>query len=120
MASVNKVIAIGNVGKDPEMRYTPTGNAVTNFSIACNYGKDQTEWINVTAWKKLAETCNQYLTKGSQVYIEGRLQTRKWDDNDGKTHYKTEVVASSVVFLGGKRGNTSGGDSVDLPIQEEQ
>ena len=118
MPSVNKVIAIGNVGQDPEMRYTPTGNAVTNFSIACNYGKDQTEWIKVVAWKKLAETCNQRLAKGSQVYIEGRLQTRKWDDNDGKPHYMTEVVASSVVFLGGKKDATPNDESEpeDLPF----
>lgn len=103
MASLNRVMLIGNVGSEPEMRFTSSGNAVANFSVAVNdkVGEDEhTEWFKVVAWKKLAETCNQYLSKGRQVYVEGRLQTQKWDSEDGQTHYKTEVVANRVLFLG--------------------
>uniref|UniRef100_A0A6M3LJL5 Putative single-stranded DNA-binding protein n=1 Tax=viral metagenome TaxID=1070528 RepID=A0A6M3LJL5_9ZZZZ len=103
MASLNRVMLIGNVGSEPEMRFTSSGNAVANFSVAVNdkVGEDEhTEWFKVVAWKKLAEICNQYLSKGRQVYVEGRLQTQKWDSEDGQTHYKTEVVANRVLFLG--------------------
>ena len=104
MSSVNKVILVGNVGKEPEMRYTPNGVAVADFSIACNskFGeKETTEWVTITAWKKTAELCNQYLKKGRQVYVEGRLQTDSWEDK-GVTKYRTKVVANTVLFLGGK------------------
>jgi single-strand DNA-binding protein len=104
---LNKVMIIGNVGRDPEMRYTPNGAAVTSFSVAVNrrwtgndgQQQDETEWFNVVAWNKLAETCNQYVTKGSSVFVEGRLRTRSWDGQDGQKHYRTEVVAFSVQFL---------------------
>lgn len=105
MANLNRVEIIGNVGKEPEMRFTPNGNAVTSFSVAVNskYGEEETtEWFSVVAWKKLAETCNQFLLKGQQVYVDGRLQTRKWDGEDGVTHYRTEVIANKVLFLGKK------------------
>lgn len=105
---VNKVIAIGNLGKDPETRYLPSGAAVTNFSIAVSENwvdkqtgekKERTEWINVEVWGKAAEACQQYLTKGKQCYIEGKLQTDSWDDN-GVTKYRTKVRADNVQFLG--------------------
>jgi len=106
MASLNKILIIGNVGGEPEMRFTPSGKAVTSFSVACNTkygGVDTTEWLNIVAWDKLAETCNKYISKGKQVYVEGRLQTRKWSGQDGLAHYKTEVIASQVIFLGSKK-----------------
>ncbi len=106
MASLNSVSIIGNCGKEPEMRFTPSGKSVTSFSVAVNskFGESEsTEWFNVVAWDKLAETCNQYLTKGQQVFVEGRLQTRSWDDKDGTKHYKTEVIANKVLFLGQRK-----------------
>lgn len=106
MASLNKVMIIGNVGSEPEMRFTPSGKATTSFSVACNskHGEEETtEWFNVVTWNKLAETCNQFITKGKQVYVEGRLQTRKWESQDGQTHYRTEVIANQVLFLGSKK-----------------
>lgn len=107
MRDLNKVLVIGNLGKDPEMRFTANGTPVTSFSLAVNRtysGTDgerhqETEWFSVVAWNKLAETCNQYLVKGSRVYIEGRLQTRSWEGQDGQTRYRTEVVANDVIFL---------------------
>ncbi len=113
---VNKVILIGNLGKDPEMRYTQTGTAVVNFSLAKtdSWTKDgesneRTEWHNIVAWARLAEICNQYLQKGKQVYIEGRIQTRKWEDRDGNTRYTTEVVAQNMQMLGGRGDGDFGG-----------
>ena len=119
MASLNKVMVIGNVGSGPEMRFTPNGKAVTSFSVACNskYGEEETvEWFNVVAWNKLAETCNQYLTKGQQVYVEGRQQTRKWTGNDDKPHYKVELIANTVLFLGKKAER----DEANEPEIEEE
>ena len=117
---VNKVILIGNLGKDPEMRYTQSGTAVANFSLATTdswTGKDgnkeeRTEWHNIVAWARLAEICSQYLTKGRQVYIEGRIQTRKWEDKDGNTRYTTEIVAQNMQMLGsrGEGGGDFGGE----------
>lgn len=108
MASVNKVILVGRLGKDPELKYTQGGDAVANFSVATDEtwtrdGEKQqrTEWHNIVAWKKLAEICGQYLKKGQQVYLEGKLQTRKWE-NEGTTHYKTEIVLNNMVMLGKK------------------
>lgn len=110
--SVNKVIIIGNVGKDPETRYMSEGTAVTNFSVATTETwkdkqtgekKESTEWHRVTAWRRLGEICGQYLSKGSQVYVEGKLQTRSWE-KDGVKRYTTEIVASTVQFLGGGKG----------------
>ncbi len=114
---VNKAILIGNLGRDPEMRYTQNGTAVANFTLATTdswTGKDgnkeeRTEWHNIVAWARLAEICSQYLTKGRHVYIEGRIQTRKWEDRDGNTRYTTEVVAQNMQMLGG-RGEGGGGD----------
>ncbi len=107
MVSLNKVMIIGNVGGDPEMRFTPGGHPVTSFSVATNRmintqqgePKKETEWFNIVAWDKLAEQCNQLLTKGKLVYVEGRLQTRNWDGQDGQKHYKTEVIANRVSLL---------------------
>lgn len=111
MASLNRVEIIGNVGSEAEMRFTPSGKPVTSFSVAVNSkfgGTETTEWFNVISWGKLAETCNQYIQKGQQVYVEGRLQTRKWEGQDGATHNKTEVVADRVLFLGKrKKGESS-------------
>lgn len=107
MPSLNRVECIGHLGKDPEMRFTANGDPVTTFSVACSSkykDKESTEWFNVVAWGKLAETCNQYLTKGQLVYVEGRLQTRTWQSDDGQKHYKAEVIASKVLFLGGRKG----------------
>jgi single-strand DNA-binding protein len=117
MASLNKVMVIGNLGADPEMRYTANGNAVTTFNVATNESwtdgsgerRERTEWFSVVTWNRLAETCAQYLTKGRSVYVEGRLQTRSWDGQDGVKRYRTEVVAETVRFLGG-RDSGGGGD----------
>lgn len=110
MASVNKVILVGNLGKDPEVRFTKGGQAVANFSIATSEKwtdkesgnkEEKTEWHNIIAWGKLGEVCGEYLTKGKQVYIEGKLQTSNWEDkDDGKLRYKTEIVASNMTMLG--------------------
>jgi len=107
--SVNKVILVGRLGQNPEVRYTPSGAAVANFSVATNetwvdksgQKQERTEWHKVVVWGKLAELCGQYLTKGRQAYVEGRLQTRQWQDKDGQTKYTTEVQAQTVQFLGG-------------------
>jgi len=110
MPSLNKVMIIGNLGDEPTMRFTPSGSPVTTFSVAVNrkYTQDgesheDTEWFNIVAWNKQAESCNQYLSKGQQVYVEGRLHTRSWDGQDGQKKYRTEVIANQVLFLGGKR-----------------
>ncbi len=122
---LNKVTIIGNLGKDPEMRFTANGTPITSFSIAVNRTytmggerKEETEWFNVVAWSKLAETCNQFLGKGQQVYIEGRLQTRSWDGQDGQKHYRTEIVANDVIFLERRTGGLPG--SMEEGISEDQ
>jgi len=110
--SVNKVILVGNLGKDPEVRYTQTGSAVANFSIATSEqwndrdGKKQerTEWHNIVVWGKQAEHCGQYLSKGRQVYIEGSIRTRSYDDKSGNKRYITEIIAQRIQFLGGGGG----------------
>jgi single-strand DNA-binding protein len=112
MAGLNKVMLIGNVGRDPEMRYTANGKAVATFSVASNRTytdpsgerHEETDWFNIVAWEKLAEQCSQFLQKGRQVYVEGRLQTRSWEGQDGQKHFRTEVVAQSVLFLGSGGG----------------
>lgn len=104
---LNKVMIIGGLGADPEMRYTPSGKPVTSFSVAVNRGwrtsegerREATEWFNVVSWGNLAEICNQHLRKGSQVYIEGRLQTRSWEDAEGVRHFRTELVANEMIML---------------------
>ena len=107
---LNKVLIIGALGSEPEMRYTPSGKPVTSFSVAVSRGgrtsegerKEATEWFNVVSWGNLAEICNQHLRKGSQVYIEGRLQTRSWDDAGGVKHFRTELVANEMIILDGR------------------
>jgi len=107
MASLNRVMLIGNVGTDPEMRFTPSGNPVTSFRIATNRvyttsegeRKQETEWFTVVAWRKQAESCNQYLTKGQRVYVEGSLRTRNWEGRDGQRRTAVEVIANRVLFL---------------------
>ena len=107
MASLNKVMIIGNLGREPEMRFTPSGRPVTSFRVATNRvyttsegeRKQETEWFTVVAWNKLAEQCNQILAKGRLVYVEGRLQTRTWESQDGQKHYRTEVIAARVSSL---------------------
>ena len=107
MTGLNKVMIIGNVGTDPEMRFTPNGNPVTSFRIATSRGyttaegerKQETEWFDVVTWNRLAETCNQFLGKGRRAYVEGRLRTRSWEGQDGQRHFRVEIVANSVLFL---------------------
>ena len=115
---INKVILIGNLGKDPEVRFTPGGQAVANFNIATSESwndkttgqkVEKTEWHRIVVWGKLAELCGEYLKKGRQCYVEGRLQTREWTDKEGQKKYTTEVVANTVQFLGGGPGRAEGG-----------
>jgi len=118
MASVNKVILVGNLGRDPETRYMPDGGAITNISVAttdkwkdkAGEMQEKTEWHRVAFFGKLAEIAGEYLKKGSQVYIEGRLQTRKWQDKEGQDKYTTEVVANVMQMLGSRQGMGGGGD----------
>ena len=116
---LNKVLIIGRLGKDPEMRYTGSGSPVTTFNVASGRQwrdssgeqRDETEWFSVVAWNKLAEICHQYLAKGSRVYIEGRLQTRSWEDTQtGQTRSKTEVVASDMIILENRAQRDAGDD----------
>ncbi|MCS5634943.1 MAG: single-stranded DNA-binding protein [Myxococcota bacterium] len=120
MASVNKVILIGNLGRDPELRYTQNGQPVANFSLATSENwtdktsgekVEKTEWHRVVVWGRTAEHCSQYLSKGRSVYIEGRLQTRDWEDKEGQKRSTTEVNALTVQFLGGPRGQGTGESS---------
>lgn len=113
---INKVILVGNLGQDPETRYMPSGGAVTNFTLATNEtwkdkqsgeAKERTEWHRVAMFNRLAEIAAEYLRKGSQVYIEGKLRTRKWQDRDGNDRYTTEVIADEMQMLGGKAGGAS-------------
>ncbi|OGQ80647.1 MAG: single-stranded DNA-binding protein [Deltaproteobacteria bacterium RIFOXYA12_FULL_58_15] len=125
--SVNKVILIGRLGADPEVRYTPSGTPVANFRIATSDSwndkqgqrQERTEWHRIVAWSKLAELCGEYLAKGRQVYVEGRLQTRQWDDRDGNKRYTTEIQAREITFLGGREGEpkrqSGPGDGGDVP-----
>ena len=114
---MNKIIVIGNLGRDPEMRYTPNGQSVTSFSIASNRKyttaageqREETEWFNVSAWGRHAELCNQYLTKGQQVYVEGRLHSRTYETRDGQTRFANEINLTDVQFL--NRGPEMGGEA---------
>ena len=107
MLSLNKVMIIGNVGSDPEMRFTPNGNPVTSFRVATNRvyttaegeRKQETEWFSVVAWNRLAENCNQFLTKGRPIYAEGRLRMHTWETQDGQKHTRPEIIANRVIFL---------------------
>ncbi|GIW44171.1 MAG: hypothetical protein KatS3mg077_1453 [Candidatus Binatia bacterium] len=133
---VNKVILIGNLGRDPEVRFTPNGQAVARFSVATTEKwrdqqgqlQERTEWHNVVVWGKQAEACGQYLAKGRQVYVEGRLQTRSYDDKDGVKRQITEVIAQTVRFLGGAGGRAAAeaaplvpaGEGPTVPPEEDE
>jgi len=126
--SLNKVILIGNLGKDPEVSYTPSGIAVAKFSLATGEKwkdaegniQEKTEWHNIVAWRKLAEICGQYLKKGSKAYIEGKLQTRSWDDkNTGVKKYMTEIVADNLIMLD-SRGQSGDQTMTSATVEQEQ
>jgi len=138
MLSLNKMMIIGNVGSEPEMRFTPNGNPVTSFRVATNRvyttaegeRRQETEWFTVVAWNRLAENCNQFLAKGRTVYAEGRLHMRTWETQDGQKHSRPEIIASRVIFLDRQAMSTlpeekeeegSVGDSelVDIPFEQE-
>jgi single-strand DNA-binding protein len=127
---LNKIMIIGNLGRDPEMRYTPSGRPVTTFSVATSRFWNtsdgerhaETEWFNVVAWGNLAEICKQYLVKGKQVYIEGRLQTRRWEDKEGVKHFTVEIVAAEMMMLGERREAdhaSAGGEEPTTPEEAE-
>ncbi len=119
MAGVNKAILVGNLGRDPELRHTPNGQAVVNFTLATSETwtdksgerQERTEWHRIVVWGKTAEMCNQYLSKGRTVYVEGRIQTREWEDKDGNKRYTTEINASTVNFIGPRTGGGGDGGS---------
>ena len=128
MASVNKVIIVGNLGKDPETRFMPNGEAVTNITVATSESwkdktsgekQEKTEWHRVTFYRRLAEIAGEYLKKGSQVYVEGRLETRKWTDKEGNDRYTTEIIANEMKMLGSRAGMGDSG-SRDLGMEERQ
>ncbi len=130
MRGLNKVQIIGNLGRDPEMRYTPNGKPVTSFTVAVSRSwlkpegdrMEKTEWFNVVAWERLAEICNQYLAKDSAVYVEGRLETRSWEAENGQKHFRTEIIANEVIILEkrGRVGEDELGEAtlVDTPADE--
>lgn len=126
MASVNKVILVGNLGRDPEVRYMPNGEAVCNFSIATTDSwkdkdgvkQERTEWHNIVIYRKLAEIAGEYLKKGRPVYVEGRLQTRKWQTKEGQDRYTTEIVADQMQMLGGRDGAAGAEPSAEAPPQD--
>jgi single-strand DNA-binding protein len=119
---------IGNLGRDPEMRYTPSGRPVTTFSVATSRSwstsegekRVETEWFNVVSWSSLAEICKQHLTKGQQVYIEGRLQTRHWDDAEGNKHTSVEIVANEMIILGERRDTSESTSSEAETVEEDE
>jgi single-strand DNA-binding protein len=121
MAGVNKAILVGNLGRDPELRYTQNGQAVVNFTLATSENwtdksgekVERTEWHRIVVWGKLGELCAQYLAKGRTAYVEGRIQTREWEDKDGNKRHTTEINAQTVTFLGGPKGD--GGSSGSPP-----
>lgn len=124
--SVNKVILLGRLGQDPELKYTPGGAPVCNFSMATTESwtdkqgqkQEKTEWHRIVVWGKLAELCNQYLSKGRQAFVEGRLQTRSWDDKDGSKRYTTEIMANTVQFIGGATANNNNNTNVDKSFNQ--
>jgi len=129
---LNKVMIIGNLGRDPELRYTPGGKPVTSFSLASSRTwvssdgdrREETEWFNVVSWGGLAEICNQHLVKGQQVYVEGRLQTRGWEDDHGQRHFRTEVVANEMIILGNRLAHENSVDersrTTDQSYEEDE
>ncbi len=128
MSGLNKMLAIGNLGTDPEMRYLPSGVAVTSFRLATTRRyttsdgerREETEWFTVSAWRNLAELCNQYLTKGRRVYVEGRLNSRSWQGQDGQTRFNNEITADQVLFLGGGGDQGQGGEEGAPPPAAEE
>ena len=126
MANLNQCMIIGRLGADPEMRYTANGSAVTNFNVATSRQyttadgerRDETEWFSVVTWNRLAEICSQYLVKGREVYVDGRMQTRSWEGQDGQRRYKTELIAENVQFLGGRQDTERTADlaATGLPV----
>jgi single-strand DNA-binding protein len=124
---LNKVMVIGHLGRDPEMRYTPSGRPVTTFTMAVSRSwnsadgerHSETEWFNIVAWGNLAEICKQYLVKGQQVYVEGRLQTRRWDDKEGQKRTSVEIVANEMMMLGERREAGQGSDDPSAPADSE-
>ena len=124
--SIHKLIIVGNLGRDPEMRYTPSGKPVTTFTVATSRTWNstdgerhtETEWFNIVTWGNLAEICKQYLTKGQQVYIEGRLQTRRWEDSEGAKHTSIEIVASEMMILGERR-DAGAPQASEAPLTDE-
>jgi single-strand DNA-binding protein len=128
MASVNKVILVGNLGRDPEVRYMPNGDAVANFSLATTESwkdkasgekREATEWHRIVVYRKLAEIVSQYVKKGSQLYLEGRLRTRKWTDKEGQERYTTEIEMTEMQMFGGRREGQSGGEGSDYQQQDQ-
>ena len=128
MAGINKVILVGRLGRDPEVRYTPSGVTVANFSVATSeewkdrdtgQKQERTEWHKIVAWRRLGEICGEYLKKGSQVYVEGRLQTKSWEDRDGNKRYTTEVIAQNMQMLGSaNRGGRAEPGEEGIPYDE--
>jgi single-strand DNA-binding protein len=124
---LNKVMLIGRLGRDPEMRYTPSGRPVTTFSLATSRTwntsegerRTETEWFNIVAWGNLAEICKQFLNKGQQVYVEGRLQTRHWEDGEGVKHSVTEIVANEMIMLGDRREMNNAGAEFSTEEEDE-
>lgn len=128
MVSLNKIMLIGNVGTDPEMRFTPSGNPVTSFRLATSRmytasdgeRKQETEWFTIVAWRKQAESCNQFLTKGQRVYVEGSLRTRAWEGRDGQKRVTAEVMANRVIFLDKQALAPLPGEEVPVETGEEE
>jgi len=128
-SSLNKVMIIGNVGRDPELRYTPDGTPTARFTVAVNRvwntpdgeRKEEVEWFNVVAWRKLAELCSSYVTKGQKIYVEGRLQTRKWTDPQGAERRIIEVIANQIVFMSKPKGVVPGEEeAAPAPLETEE
>lgn len=126
--SINKVILIGNLGKDPEVKYTPSGTPVAKITLATNERfkdksgewQDRTEWHNIVLWQRLAEIAGEYLKKGGKVYIEGRLQTRHWDDKEGVKHSTVEIVANEMMMLGERREANNPAPAGEEPVASEE
>lgn len=125
---LNKMLIIGNVGRDPEMRYAPSGDPVASFSVAVNRRytppngepQEETEWFEVSAWNRTAEACNNFVTKGMKVYVEGRLQSRSWIGQDGQTRFQNQIVASNVIFLTPRNGATPDASQGNYAPQGQQ
>jgi single-strand DNA-binding protein len=125
---LNKIMVIGNLGTDPEMRYTPSGKPVTTFRLACTRSfrnddgsrRDETEWFTIVAWERLAEQCNQFLSKGRRAYIEGRFRSRRWEGQDGQPRFVNEIVANSVLFLDQASSGEEGGQPTGEPQDADE